>query len=416
MKKKSLAILIIVMTMGMLMTGCGQGDGPSSPVSGLDPKPVQQDEPSSAEPSSGEQSNDPGQDGETAPNLISGGEKHPIGERVIVDGKMQSWLTGEWKDADVAQRRNMAVMINNIKVSLPQYGISQASVVYEAPVEGRITRLMGYFEDYDDLDHIGSVRSSRDYFVFEAIAFDSIYCNWGLAQAWVEVLLKDNTYVDVDNVSQAVAGIYNPSPEAFDRIPRQGVALEHTGHLFIEGYNKAVKRLGYKTEYRNAFVKAFEFADEGYLATYDDCEDAVKIYPGGTQSNAGGYGKHNPCFTYDPEDRLYYRTQYGQEHIDEMTGEQLAVTNVIFKVCNGRRKEPNKPSSDYLEFDTVGKGEAYIFTNGKVIEGTWKRDDNSHYTKPTIYYDKDGNEIVLNQGKTWICCIWSDYKEYMEWK
>ena len=46
---------------------------------------------------------------------------------------------------------------------LRQNGISYASVIYEAPVEGRITRLMALFEDYDDLTTIGPVRSSRDY-------------------------------------------------------------------------------------------------------------------------------------------------------------------------------------------------------------------------------------------------------------
>ena len=39
-------------------------------------------------------------------------------------------------------------------------------VVYEAPVEGDITRLMGIFEDYKDLERIGSVRSCRDYISF----------------------------------------------------------------------------------------------------------------------------------------------------------------------------------------------------------------------------------------------------------
>ena len=34
-------------------------------------------------------------------------------------------------------------------------------VIYEAPVEGRTSRLMAIIEDYDDLDMVGPVRSSR---------------------------------------------------------------------------------------------------------------------------------------------------------------------------------------------------------------------------------------------------------------
>lgn len=416
MKKKVLSVFLLAMTMGLL-SGCGDLIDPAVPVSTLAPKPViiveesesaENKTESSAQASSEVEEEKPGE--KVDANHQKGGETHTIGERVVKDGQMQSWLTGEWKDAEVAQRRNMAVMINNIQVSLPQYGISKASIIYEAPVEGRITRLMGIFEDYDDLDHIGSVRSSRDYYIYEAMAFDSIYCNWGLARPWVEELINSDR---IDNVSQALAGINNGAPEAFDRISRPGVNIEHTGYMFIKGYKDAVKRLGYKTQYRKTFKKAFEFADEGYLATYDDCQDATLVYPGGKQSNAGGYGKHNPCFAYNADDNLYYRTQYGQKHIDEMTGEQLAVTNIIFKVCVGEERLPDDPKYDYLAFGCTGTGDAYVFTNGKVIKGTWKR---SGDYEPNLLYDKNGNEIVLNQGKTWICCIWDDYAQFMEWE
>lgn len=66
----------------------------------------------------------------------------------------------------------VAVMLNNIKQGCPQSGIANAGVVYEAPVEGDITRLMGIFEDYKDLERIGSVRSCRDYYIFYANEFE----------------------------------------------------------------------------------------------------------------------------------------------------------------------------------------------------------------------------------------------------
>ena len=78
-----------------------------------------------------------------------------IEERTTIDGKKQSFLTGEWKDESIVDRRPMAVMIPNNKPALPQYGISKASVIFEAPMEGYdCTRLMAIFEDYDSLDHI----------------------------------------------------------------------------------------------------------------------------------------------------------------------------------------------------------------------------------------------------------------------
>lgn len=405
MKKKALAALIIAMG---ILSGCGDnGDNSSSPATSLSSSPIITEEPSGVTAT-------PEVKPTEEPALIngkkSGGENHPITTRTVVDGKMQSYLTGEWKDEKVVKRRNMAVMINNIAQSLPQYGISAASIIYEAPVEGRITRLMGFFEDYDDVDHIGSVRSSRDYYVYEAMAYDSIYCNWGLARPWVEELINSDR---IDNISMGVAGIYNPSNNAFGRISRPGYATEHTGYLFIDGYNKDVKAQGYETNYRSTFEQAFSFADDGYIATYDSYPDATKVYPGGTQSNAGGYGKHNPCFAYNAEDGLYYRSQFGSAQIDDMNNEQLTVTNVVFKICHGEERLPDNPDYDYLAFQVHGTGDAYVFTNGKVIKGTWKREGD---TNANYFYDENGNEIVLNQGKTWICCIWKEYSQYMSWE
>ena len=415
MKRKVLAAVIIA---AGILVGCGEQEQASSPgIQTMTPEPIPTETPvPTEEPVE--------QEPEVVEGLKPGGEDHPITQRTIVDGKMQSYLTGEWKDVNVVQRRNMAVMIpnNNLKVpgtsaysTVPQHGISNASIIYEAPVEGRITRLMAIFEDYDDLERIGPIRSSRDYYVYEAMAYDSIYCNWGLAIPFVAPIINTDR---IDNVSQALTGIEKGAPEAFDRGLNDGYATEFTSLMKIEGYEKAVARLKYATTYEEhgRFEQAFTFADDGYIAAYETYPDATVVYPGGTESNKGGYGNSTGNsairFEYNEEDRLYYRYQYGLPQIDVDNEEQLAVTNVVFKLCHGEKKVP-EDTHDYLGFRVHGEGTAYVFTNGKVIEGTWKR--NSDY-EANIFYDKDGNEIVFNQGKTWICCIWEEYSEYMKWE
>lgn len=391
MKKKMIAAMVL--TIGLLVTGCGEQET----IGTVEAEPISKETTENIEIE------------ETTEEVKELEGLEVIQEREVVDGKMQSYLTGEWKDETVAKRRNMAVMIPNNKAALPQYGISAASVIYEAPVEGRITRLMGLFEDYDALDHIGPIRSSRDYYVYEAMAYDSIYCNWGLAVPFVAPIINTDR---IDNVSQALAGIEVASPEAYGRIKRPGYATEFTGYMFIDGYKKATERLNYENEYReDRFVQAFTFADEGYRAKYETYPDATKVYPGGTESNRGGYGDAKPCFEYNPEDKLYYRSQFGEPHIDEMNGEQIAVSNVVFKLCHGEVREPS--AKDYLAFRVHGEGTAYVFTNGKVIKGTWKRA--SDY-EPNLFFDENGNEIVFNQGKTWICNIWEEYAEHMSYE
>lgn len=329
-------------------------------------------------------------------------------ERENVNGQIQSYLTGQWTDAAVAERRPIAVMIPNNKPAMPQYGLSQAGIIYEAPVEGRITRLMAVFENFDNLERIGPVRSSRDYYVYMATGYQAIYCNWGLAVPYVEELLKRP---EVYNISAAVTGIHNPADEAFGRVSRPGYGLEFTGYLFIDGLKKGVERLGYDWNYDDNYVRPFLFAADGVIADYADKESAVYIYPGGeTGSNASGYGSYHPYFEYHEDDHLYYRYQDGKKQIDEYNGEQLTVSNVIFQYSHGEVRDDH----DYLAFDVHGNGEAIVFTNGKVIKGTWTRNDGDFV--PAKYLDENGDEIIMNQGKTWICTIWDEYGEFVEWK
>ena len=414
MKKKVLAAIIIAVA---ILAGCGENAPVNSPVQ-VTPIPDIEPTPSGGEGTEIVPTVDPGEE----IGKMANGEKHPITERKEVNGLMQSYLTGEWKDANVVKRRNFAVMIpnNRLKVpgknfstTVPQHGISQASIIYEAPVEGRITRLMAIFEDYDNLDLIGPVRSSRAYYVYEAMAYDSIYCNWGLAVPFVAPIINTDK---IDNISVKLQGIDVGADEAFGRGLNDGYATEFTSSMNIEGYEKAVARLGYAATYdaHGRFEQAFTFADEGYIATYEKYPDATVIYPGGTKSNKGGYGNNTGDdairFEYNKEDGLYYRYQYGAPQVDVDNNEQLAVANVVFKICHG---EVIPETKDYLTFRVHGMGKAYVFTNGKVIEGTWKR--NGDY-EANIFYDKSGNEIVFNQGKTWICCIWEEYSEYMAWE
>ncbi len=408
---KKLCLLATCLMLACAVTACGETGLPTQPViQDVESKPIATPEPT-ADPTTDASSESP--DATAEPEATEEpkiADTETIEDRYVDEnGEMQSYLTGEWKDASIVKRRPMAVMIPNNKAAMPQYGISKASIIYEAPVEGRITRLMGIFEEYDELEFIGPVRSSRDYYVYECMAYDAIYVNWGLAVPFVEELLASDR---VDNISQAVSGIHNPYQNAFFRRDRPGYKTEYTGYMYVDEYEEGVDHFDYETEYRDTFEQAFTFANDGWPATYDGYEEATSIYPGGNgDSNRSGYGSHRPVFEYNEEDGLYYRYQYGEPQIDEFNDEQLAVANVVFKVCHGVVREPS--SYDYLAFGVHGTGDAYIFTNGKVIEGSWEREtDNS----ANMFYDENGDEVIFNQGKTWICCIWDEYVDCIDWE
>ena len=331
---------------------------------------------------------------------------------------MQSFLTGEWKDVNVVNRRNIAVMYpndyragGNTAPKLQQFGLSKASIIYEAPVEGRITALMGIFEDYDNMSMLGPVGSSRDYFIYDAMSFDSIYVNWGMARIWVQELINS---ARIDNISAPVSGIAKPCEDCFYRDPDivPDASQDYNGYLDLTKLPEAIADMGYNEDYRESFEQGFLFAND-MLATYDDYRTVTKIWPGGTGMNSGGYGNFaemNPHFEYDEDKHVYYRYQYGDVMRDSLNNKRVSVTNIVLKVCHGEERTPNEPKYDFLAFGVHGTGECYVFTTGKYSHGTWEKSSDA---SADYLYDDNGNEIVLNQGKTWVCCVWKEYSDFI---
>ena len=296
-------------------------------------------------------------------------------------GMVYSYLTGEAVPESVGRRRPAAVMLNNIQAACPQYGINHAGVIYEAPVEGGITRLMGVFEDYDNLDKIGSVRSCRDYYIFYAAGFDAIYCHYGQAAYALPYLEMP----EVNNLSGLEGYGDKVYYRSSDRKP------PHNAYTSFEGIQKGIEINGYRQEYADDFSSSYQFAPVGQQVNLDNGIAANTVKP-------GGYNYNNPWFTYNPGTGLYDRFQYGKEQIDDETGEQISVKNIILQNSAWKKYDDN----GYLNIDVNTPGTGVYITNGKAIDITWSKKDT---WGPTYYYDTDGNQITMNRGKTWVCII-----------
>ena len=88
-------------------------------------------------------------------------------------------LTGEKIEGD-GLLRPFAVVLNNTKSDLPQYGVSKADILYETLIEGE-TRMLGIYYDVlaDSGKFLGTVRSARYYFIQIAQSYDAIYVHNG---------------------------------------------------------------------------------------------------------------------------------------------------------------------------------------------------------------------------------------------
>ncbi len=300
------------------------------------------------------------------------------------DGQVRSYLTGRWVDKKIGMRRPIAVMLNNIKDAQPMSGVSMADVLYECVVEGALTRMMGIFENYDNLDKIGSVRSCRNYFVYYALEFDAIYCHYGQS-AYAKPLL-DLEYVDnLSGLAKEGDTVYYRTT---DRI------APHNAYASARGIKKGIEMMGYDETYSPDYKGKFTFAPDSMHVTleeFDDSFEAKRVEP--------GYMINKPWFEYNEEDHKYYRFQYDGPQIDAENDEQLCVDNIILQYSPWEQVD----EKGYLGFDCHGGGRAVYITNGRAIEAVWLRFDGD--TGSTRYFDRYQNEIVMNQGKTWICII-----------
>ena len=323
-------------------------------------------------------------------------------EEEEITGEAVSFLTGLPISEEVANSRPLAVMLNNIKAGCPQSGIADAAIVYEAPVEGRITRLMALYDDFRDLEKVGSIRSSRDYFVYFAMEYDAIYAHFGQATPYVGDLLNSDK---VDNISGAVAGIKRPATNTF--YDEQSRKAPHHKYLSSERLWKDIEKFEYRTQLKDGYTAKFQFGEGLTEDNLTYAENATTLYPGGkTSDRPNGFSYVEAKFEYNEEDGLYYRYQYGGEHIDELTGEQLAYNNVIFQYCHGEVRD----KEDYLAFGCHGDEDRMVrvFTQGKMVPGIWSRTSEDG---PAIYLDYYGDPIILSPGKTWICIIWDEFRD-----
>lgn len=301
------------------------------------------------------------------------------GERTEAGGMVRSYLTGKMVPVFQGNRRPAAVMMSNDKEARPQYGINRAGVVYEAPVEGGMNRYMALIEDYDGLDRIGSVRSCRTYYTYFAREFDAVYVHFGQSTFAKPYL------ANVDDIN----GLDAIGSTAFYR--SKDKKSPHNAYTSGDRIQASIQKLGFTQEYGPSYEGHFRFARDGKEVSLEGrpgVMDAVTVKP--------GYVMNKAYFVYEPSDGLYHRYQYGDVH----RGDEGPVTakNVIFQYC----QSGYYATTEYLDINVHTSDCGYFMTDGKAIPVSWEKDGEFGVTH---YYDLDHNEIVLNQGQTWVCII-----------
>lgn len=287
---------------------------------------------------------------------------------------LPSDLDGTLVTPELATRHPLSIMIENSPDARPQVGLTDASIVFETVSEGGITRFEAIFGPRIPAK-AGPVRSARTYFVKWAKEIDAFYAHVGGAGDALS-LIKNLGVKDMDQFSIGKA--------AYWREPRAGVATEHT--MFTDPaklYNIAWQR---------------NWPKEGSFTKWtfkDDAPEAARPAGGTISVNFSNSNTFAAKYTYDKASNTYLRQLAGAPHKDKASGAQIAPKNVIVYQAAKITKAGKKDH----DLQLIGSGEAKIYTDGKEIIGTWKKESE---TTRTMFFDAAGAPVQFNRGQTWI--------------
>ena len=84
--------------------------------------------------------------------------------------------------------------------------------------------------------------------------------------------------------------------------------------------------------------------------------------------------------------------------MDLETGNTVGFTNVLIQKTSIELGEDGL----HMNIRTIGSGQGYYLTGGKMFEVTWEKKSQDEETR---WYGADGQELILNPGTTWINVI-----------
>lgn len=303
-------------------------------------------------------------------------------EFVVPEGKAISHLTGEIVDEAVNNRRPVAVMINNVPEALPQYGIGQADILYEAVVEADLTRQMAVFSDISAVEKIGPIRSCRDYYLDFAHDDNAIYTHFGWSTI-AEWRIKNEGLKTINLMFGTLDDTYYRSKDrvAPHNVFSSGEMLKKAIDVFDidekmpEDYEGRLK-----FNYKDTELQEGESADTVNISFSSKCQ-----------------------LKYDKKNKIYEKYEFDDKQIDALTDEVLKFKNIIIQYAG----YVEVSDMGHKNIDLANKGKGMYITDGKAIDITWEKKD--YNTDVTHYYTEDGKPLKLNPGKSYIAVIPTDY-------
>lgn len=309
----------------------------------------------------------------------------------------QNLLTGLGDLSDGAiGKRPVAVMVNNVQDALPQYGVAEADIIYEIPVEGDVTRFMAIYGDYAAIPQVCAVRSCRYYFPAFSQGYDAFYVNWGIDDSISDYL--EALHLDQYDGMNNAGGLFGRDQ---DRI-NAGYSLEHTGYFDGPKFSAVVQSEGRRIDLgENKKDTAFRF---------NGLKEQLK--PKGADCNTVNinFGAAAATLTYDPATKTYLKQINGNPQMDSRSNTQLAFTNVF--VLETEISVRDDIGHKNVDWDGSETAVGYYVSNGGVQKIYWNKDTNDETSYLRFYDQESKEEIKVNRGKSYIAVNYPGQSEF----
>ena len=295
-------------------------------------------------------------------------------------------LTGTPMAAADAARRPVAVVFNDAKQAQPQWGVSQADILYEVPAEGGVTRILGLYQSLTGVGTLGSIRSVRPYLLELALAHDAILVHaGGSPEAYREIPAWGVDHMD------GVRG--KEDAEIFWRDPDRRARMGYEHSLMTSGENirAYLDRGPFPLDHPEDWRDGLSFGEDTGKAAMQDGATALHV-----EARFSNY--KTAVFDYDGE--AYLVRQFGAPHMDASTGGQVRAVNLL--TLDTTVSAIPGDSAGRVEVETTGGGTGRLFHGGRTVPIRSSREDR---TSPFRYTLEDGVPLALWQGTSYICLL-----------
>ncbi len=323
-----------------------------------------------------------------------------VGEPKDVESPINGVLYTKPQAEIFMNRRPLAIMINNHVDARPQFGLTEADLIYEAVAEGGITRFLALFHTRDS-DKVGPVRSARIYYEDWAAEFNAWYAHWG------------GSYMDNEDKAHQDDPTYeftcHPDADSYAKINRIGLPsldqmwLGSSAYWRDESSGKALEHTGFTSTQKLLNEAPNRYPEEGWQ-NFEPF--GIWLFKDDSPSASGGsfeiyfwegYTDYDVRWEYEPKTNEYTRYQGEEKQIDAANNQELRAKNVIVQFTDQSFFGDKK---GHLKYQTIGTGKAKVFLDGKVIDAEWQK---GAIRERTRYFDAEtGNEIKFNRGQIWI--------------